>query len=364
MTVVESFQIEWFDGITPEREQREAQLIAAGRPLPIKARSAWARAFPAIRTSLLVVTAPNGAVGALGLERHPSRALPGHYIVRVSRAGAGLPPEAFPAAIGALTAAMRRDPRILRVHFECFSRDAALRDGMGEDLRTLGYRPLPQPTNYAYTLVTDLRAQDDATHLASLAQGVRQNIRALSKYPVELRPITDPLESARMNELMVETLGRTGARHTEQDYGATILFSVAEPSLSHLVGLYRTDMAGPDSLIAFAWGLNQGDHVAYDIGASARIPEFKSLSLGYSLLWELITWARGLGMSWFDFGGISQGTSESDDHLGRISDFKRRFEKSVVRVADEWMLEPHPLRAAAAAAVSRGAELVRRVIER
>ena len=35
------------------------------------------------------------------------------------------------------------------------------------------------------------------------------------------------------------------------------------------MGVYRTDTVGPDALIAFAWGVGQGDHVAYDIGASA-----------------------------------------------------------------------------------------------
>jgi hypothetical protein len=275
--------------------------------------------------------------------------------------GGALPGETARTAITALTQAMRCNPRVLRVHVEAFSRDTAVREHIGGLLTAEGYRRGPAVTNYEHTLATDLRQQDDATHLASLPQGVRQNIRALAKFPVELRPIRDPAHAARMGALMTETLARTGARHVPQDYAAIVRFAVGHPALSRLMGIYRTDVTGPDALIAFAWGVVQGDHVAYDIGASARVPEFKNLSLGYPLLWDLITWARGRGADWFDFGGVSHGTSESeDDRLGRISDFKRRFEKSVVRVAEEWVLEPHPVRAALAGVFSRAAEVVSR----
>jgi hypothetical protein len=47
-------------------------------------------------------------------------------------------------------------------------------------------------------------------------------------------------------------------------------------------------------------------------------------------------------------------------HLERISDFKRRFEKKAVHIADEFVLTPHPTRAAVASAVSRAATLLSR----
>ena len=99
--------------------------------------------------------------------------------------------------------------------------------------------------------------------------------------------------------------------------------------------------------------------VAYDIGASARVPEFKSLSLGYPLLWDLIAWARDLGARWFDYGGVPAEDADAA-HLERISDFKRRFEKQAVRIAEEWVFTPHPTRAAVASAVSRAATLLSR----
>src|SRR5438270_11108192 len=84
-------RVHWFHGISPERERRERELLSAGCPLPARARCSWARAFPRINTSLLVVEGANGLLGALAVERHASRALPRHHIMRVFRAGACLP---------------------------------------------------------------------------------------------------------------------------------------------------------------------------------------------------------------------------------------------------------------------------------
>jgi hypothetical protein len=354
----DSSGVQWYHGTSAARARREAELLTAGCPLPVRARNAWARAFPRINTSLVVVEG-GGHTAAIGFERQASRALPGHHIARVQRAGASVPPGTEAALVRAIVAEARRDWRTLRLHCECFSRDAEVRERLGAALRAHGFAPIAMPTQYGYTLVTDLAGRDNATHLASLSQGVRQNIRAVAKYPVELKPIRDAADSPRMNALMHETLARTGATHVERNYAPVIAFANAEPDLSRLIGLYRTDGAAQDALIAFAWGLNNVDHVAYDIGASARIPEFKSLSLGYPLLWDLIAWARDHGARWFDYGGVPADDADAA-HLERISDFKRRFEKQAVRIADEWVLTPHRARAAVATAVSRAANLLAR----
>jgi lipid II:glycine glycyltransferase (peptidoglycan interpeptide bridge formation enzyme) len=79
--------------------------------------------------------------------------------------------------------------------------------------------------------------------------------------------------------------------------------------------------------------------------------------MAYPLAWDLIRWARGQGAVIFDFGGISAGTAESDDPLGGISDFKRRFTDRVERVGEEWVYEPHPARAQLARWTSRAGAL-------
>jgi hypothetical protein len=360
-TLAEHLNVRWFHGITPERDRRERELIDAGCPLPLRSRLAWARAFPKIKTSLLVVEGAPGELGAIGVEYHPSRALPGHHVTRVLHAGASLPPRTMPAAVAALANLARGDSRSLRIHLECFSRVPSERHRLGELAREHGFTRLDQVTHHEYTLATDLGGRDNATHFASMNRSIRNDIRAFTKYPLELRPIRDGRDSQRMNALMRETLARTGAMHVDRDYTSIIRLAVAEPSLARLVGLYRTDAAADsESLFAFALGLNNGDHVAYDIGASGRVPEHKNLSLVYPLLWDLISWARDLGASWFDYGGVPKEDSEGEERLARISDFKRRFEKNAVQVADEWVFTPHPMRSALAKAVSRAAEMLER----
>lgn len=220
-------------------------------------------------------------------------------------------------------------------------------------LTRLSFRQLPHVTGYSHTLVADLRERDASMHLASLTRRVRQDIGAIAKYPIELRKIDDVKASERMNELMKETMARTGARHVIVDYSPIIELSRDYPALSRLIGLYRTDELSSNSLIAFAWGANHGDHAVYDVGGSSRIAEFKRLSLGYPLLWELIKWAHQEQLAWFDFGGVTEGNLNSEDRLGGISDFKRRFGGEPTKVADEWLLELQPIRSSIASAISR-----------
>jgi lipid II:glycine glycyltransferase (peptidoglycan interpeptide bridge formation enzyme) len=162
----------------------------------------------------------------------------------------------------------------------------------------------------------------------------------------------------RMNELMQETLARTGAQHVEQDYAPIIRLATEAPTLVRLVGLFQTRGSGAQSLVAFALGVNNGDHVAYDIGASARIEDLRQLSMGYPLLWDLITWARAQGVAWFDFGGVSVQRDGEHDPLARISDFKRRFAKDVIRVSEEWVWSPRPIRDRLARSLAQSAAIM------
>lgn len=363
MPVAPDLRTEWLDATDTERARREAELLARGLPLPLYARGAWARAFPGSSPSVLVVHDASGPAGALALESSPTRALPGHVFMRARRAGRTLGQGTEGAAVAALVAAARSDPRVLRVTVENFSPDAAERARFGSALEQHGFRRTPPTASYESTLVVDLRGRDDAGHLAALSYNTRRKIRAVAKFPAELRPVTDPALSPRMNALVRETFTRTGAVYTEQDYAPVIRLAAESPGLSRIAGLFRTDLAGPDALLAFAWGAYHGDHVAYDVGASTRPtdPELAKLPVGHALIWDLLCWARAQGASWFDLGGITEGTKHSDDPLGGISDFKRGFSTEVVQVAEEWVFTPHPMRDALATAVSRGARVLDRL---
>lgn len=356
----DDFYTEWLPGASEKRVRCEQDLIASGVAIPLRARAAWVAVQPAVRSSLLVVQHDNNDFrAAVGVEAHSSRALPGHVIWRIPRVGNLTDRDAAAALIGAVILAARQDRRVLRVHFEVFSRDRHVRDLLGALLLERGFVPTANTISYEYTLVTTLTGVSDEAYLASLARGVRQNIKEIAKYPVQLQEIRDVRESSRMNELMHETLARTGARHIEQDYAPLIRLSVESPTLARLVGLYWTNEGRPASLVGFALGVNNGDHATYDIGATARIAELRKLSMGYPLLWDLTVWARAQRLSWFDFGGVSVQADGEHDPVAGISDFKQRFTKEVVRVAEEWVWTPRPMRDRIARSVARGAMMMK-----
>jgi lipid II:glycine glycyltransferase (peptidoglycan interpeptide bridge formation enzyme) len=106
--------------------------------------------------------------------------------------------------------------------------------------------------------------------------------------------------------------------------------------------------------VAFALGFGHGDHGEYHLAGSMRAPDLK-IPLAYPLLWDLVIWARRMGSTWFDFGGVTPARLGDDDELGGISDFKRYFSTTCVVVGEEWVLEPRRARAELANVVSAGA---------
>src|SRR5262249_47314031 len=228
----------------------------------------------------------------------------------------------------------------------------------GQALATFGFRRA-ESRRYTITPVVDLTPGEDAV-FASLSTTARQNIRAASKHPVAVRLITDEAFTPRLGQLEAENRRRTGGPYRPRDWRAVFGPSNAHPELPRLVGLFRTDAAAPACLLAFAWGCHHGDHGQYLAAGSTRQTALR-VPLGYPLVWDLLVWARRNGGGWFDLAGITQGHQGSADPLGGISDFKRRFSKTLVEVSEEWVLEPHPVRAFLARAISScGAWITRR----
>ena len=81
----------------------------------------------------------------------------------------------------------------------------------------------------------------------------------------------------------------------------------------------------------------------------------------HPLFWDLIVWAKRIGASWFDLGGVTAGSVGSGDPVGGISDFKRLFSKQMIDVAEDWEFEPRPVPARLATLVSAGAGWLSRV---
>jgi hypothetical protein len=333
-----------------DRERRELELAAAGVELPLVHRALWAELGSGAESWLVLLRDLTGRARAgFAIEAQPSRALPGHRLLRVQRFGHGLDRDAVASAVGGLAALARSRPRILRLRLEVLSPDDRLRAAIAESARAAGFEPDPHPRSYERTIVLDLR-RDEAALLAALHKTARQNIREIGKHPLAVVELTSERYARRMSALVSETMGRTGGEDRRHDWKAILGLSARRPELSRLAGLVRTDADGPEALVAFAWGQAQGDHVEYSVAASTRVTGSR-VSLGYALAWDLILWAKRCGAGWFDFGGVTAGTAGSGDPLGGISDFKRRFGGEVAKVGEEWQLEPHPLRARVAGTV-------------
>jgi predicted ATP-grasp superfamily ATP-dependent carboligase len=339
----------------PERQRCEREILESGIPMPLPSRNAWADVLVDAKSWFLAIEDPRTGRcrGGFALLVDRSRAVPGHLLLRAERIGSNLPPVLQDSAIVAFSRLARQTSRVLRATVEVVTFDDTRRQELGAALTRHGFRRLEQPRNYSQTVVIDLRP-DEESIFASLAKKARRDLRAVEKLPVEVRLIDNPQYSARMNDLLNETMTRTGGLPRTHDWESRIELSRAEPRLSRLVGLFHLDKKGPEGLLAFAWGCHHGDHAHYDIAASTRPPEFKA-PLAYSPLWNLICWAKEEGASLFDLGGITPGDLASDDPLGGISDFKRWFSKVVVHAGDDWVLEPLPIRAKVAQMISDGA---------
>jgi len=351
-------------GPSETRARLERGLRDAGRALPLPHRSSWASVQhrPNDHWLLQVQDAAGRPYGAVGLQISPSRALPGHRLLRVERFGPGIPPAAHAAVLKGLISLARRDQRVLRLYIESLAFEVNVRTGLETMLETAGFVRLPSPRSYEHTLVLDLE-QDEESMLASFHRTARQNIRNIPRYQVRVAPIVDPEQFARLNEIAAETFARTGGRYTPIDWAPIAAVGMHEPEASRLVGLFRTDREGLASLVAFAWACQHGDHAHYSLAGSTRVAD-RRIPLLYPLIWDLILWAKRGGARFFDFGGVTAGSLASDDPLGGISDFKRYFTETLVQVGAEWSYEPRPGRAQAARMVKSASTMLSRMLAR
>lgn len=339
----------------PEWARLEGEVLSSGAPVPLPSREAWFRLF---RRDARLVTAHDSsgrAVAALGMERAPTRALPGHVLLRAEHAGAALAGPSGAALIDGVRALADRESRVLRLNIEVVLRTPEEHRIVAERMRAAGFHALEHLRQYRDTLVIDLAGSEEAL-LASFSATTRRDLRGWAERPVEMRPIEDTRYGDRLNVIARETFGRTGGAFVPRPWAERIALCKELPNASRLVGLFRTGREDPDALLAYAWGCAHGDHAHYDDAGSTRVDDIK-VSMMYPLMWDLIRWAKQQGCSWFDMGGAVPADAEDDPRLG-ISDFKRRFSKEMLAVGAEWEFEPHPGRAR----IARGLrEFVRRV---
>jgi GNAT acetyltransferase-like protein len=354
------YEVELFETLGPERAHCEAALLAAGLPLAVQHRTEWARTQTRRTLWLLAARATgSGYQAGFGVEVSRSRAIPGHLLLRVEKFGAALSDGAREAGLRALAHLAWSRARVLRVYVEVYTPDPGVREQIGRVLRQLRFRPAAEPRTYHHTVWVDLEPDEDGI-LASFHRSTRRNIRQMAKPPFEVRAIVDPELTDRVGALLRESLARTGGPAQQEDLEAVRTLSIRWPQLSRLAGLFRTDIAGPEALVAVAWGLNHGDYVDNPATGMTRLPGSRA-PLTYALIWDLIRWAKRVGARWFDLGGVTLGEGGTGDSLRGISAFKRGFSDTIATVGEEWTLEPNLVHGRLATALSSVSSLAQRV---
>jgi len=177
------------------------------------------------------------------------------------------------------------------------------------------------------------------------------------KMSLKAQVITDPIYAERLSALQHEAFQRTGGDNASEDWTGILKMSEKYPDCSRVAGLFEGDDLSPEKMDAFLWVCSQGDNWQYRAAGSVRKGEVR-IPYGYQLTWDMIRFAKAAGAEWFDMGGVTL-SEGADAALEGISRFKRYFGREVAEVGAEWVLEPAPMRAKLATAISSGAKRLR-----
>ncbi|AFL89042.1 hypothetical protein Terro_2806 [Terriglobus roseus DSM 18391] len=314
----------------------EADTLRSGTLLPLWHRAAWAATQPQNSSFLVDVPTPTGPKTSVVVQRDSSRSLPGHVLLRVQRFGHGWPTDTWESTIRQLSEIARSDKSVLRLNLEIFLRGD--QESMREILRAKGFVPAP-PRSYHHTLTLPVDQSDEV--LLSTRKSLRKRLRDGEKFGVVVRALTDTQFAGALTALQQKAMERSGGSFRIPDWPAILKFSVENPALSRVIGLFPSaEEVEAQNMLGFAWGCMHGDHAEYRAAGSADLrPEHRSLSISHPLLWDLVRWTRDSGGTWFDMGGVTV-SEGGDDPLAGISATKRILSDTVEEVGEEWMLEP------------------------
>lgn len=350
---------EIFSGDLDRWRRHQEALAARGVPIPLEHDWRWIRDVLRVGHCYVADRASDGEVRAgAPVWRHAVRSVPGHHRLRVTRCGHGAEPAGVSSLFDALRRLVQRDRRLLGVNVEIFTPDATSREHIARVARGQEFRRVEGERRYRRTARIDVSGGEEAV-FAGFTGSCRRAIREPGKKGYRVEPLTDSRYAARMDHLWRETFGRTGSRPPRREWARHLAFARAHPDLYRIMGTFGPEFPDPGSLMAFSCGMHNGDHVVYSDGASTRDPSC-TVTLSYAPMWSLIRWASASGCSWFDMGGISEGTErgEGDPRRG-IDGFKRRFTRDVVEVGAEWRYEPPSLRSWLSERIRRSASGLR-----
>jgi hypothetical protein len=298
-------------------------------------------------------------VSGFVVERSRSRLLPGTSLLRITRFGRAIHVPLLPTLSAILPEVASRFALVQRLDIAVFDEDSSRRSLFEAGLVNAGLLSVPA-RSYTRTLRLDLTGGEAAV-FARLSASTRRNIREAERFGLRTVPLSGEHLLPAMTRLYEATFLRTGADAPILDFRN--VFASAKDGTSALFGLFVNGAEQePESLVAFAWVRSNGDHAVYDVAASTRRPELGRTPLGYPLLWTCVRWAREIGVSWMDLGGVPGATVPTNSPLHSIAAFKRGFSTFELDVGAQYRFEPNQVLSALARGVRRFAAALHQTI--
>ncbi|WP_291156043.1 GNAT family N-acetyltransferase [Gemmatimonas sp. UBA7669] len=318
---------------------KEWQQVSAH--FPLQQREDWPLAGAAQQGILLRLDSiGQQEVAHVGVRLHRLRSLPGAWYLQVPKLGVGIPEWAVQATMLALRELAARWWRVARVRIElCLLGNPDMLAEFEREAKKQGYSVVP-PLEYEHTLVVPLPETADQA-LIQFHRSVFKNTRKLERAGHAIRPITDQRYFDRLAALYAETMSRTGARVDTPDMVAVIRSAAQRPDRYHLLGLFHKGDDNPESLMAFRWCGRAGCYAFDLLAASTRlVDESGQIPMMPAIMLDMFGWARELGATHFDFGGVVLDGDLQGSAVAGISRFKMQFGGNVARVGSDLLLEP------------------------
>ena len=214
-------------------------------------------------------------------------------------------------------------------------------DALLSALAGLGFSPYAGGSNGRQsTGLVDVRRSEDKI-FASFSRSARYQIHLAKRLDVSVRPATnldDALVAFRCLNQMRAKRGITPFDYREfeatfkhvlkrQEYGILFNSFIDDTFLGGLWIIRGTKTANPSGYAVLQ-------------SVSKKLPS--SLSIGPSLWWEGIKWAKEKGCSWLDVEGYSEDTDKSSQTY-HVHEFKRKFRPKPTQTISQHIYVCNPL---------------------
>ena len=269
-------------------------------------------------------------VGLLSAEVHRSRRLPGSTVVIARRVAASTHPRVLNALVQELDKTARVEMRARRIRISIVSSSMSELNDAGALLAESGFVASSSPSVAKHTIVLDLQ-QDEEALLRRVRPSVRRALKVVDQLPLRIAPIHDLTLANRLRVINRASYARHGVFPPELPFSGFIESALHHPDAFSLIGLYRTDISGSESLIAFEFTTSDRQVAIAEHAGMEHIRLYgKNVPAGYATLWASIRWGIRTGASLFDLGGVALPGDRSYNTTGSITRFKKHFGGEVV----------------------------------